>query len=261
MNAEIKLITPAIATGLLKLNTNNRPLDERTIAVYADDMKNGRWRENGESIIITDLPRLGSGQHRLFATIRSGFSWKAVVVREVPDSSFPTLDTGKKRSAGNVLSCAGHKNAVALAATLTAIEAFAEAKIYLFTGKRSTSRIDELIGQYPDADVAIDLAKPIQSALNGSLALMAGALYWGLKIDEPLTVQFATQLASGAGLYAGCPALALRNAILKPRDSSFARGHTAALIAKALTAHLSGKEFKVIRIGESEEFPRITRQA
>ena len=68
MKIETVLITPAMATELLKTNSNNRPVKEKRILKYAKDMLEGNWiAETGETIKVLLNGKLGDGQHRLMA--------------------------------------------------------------------------------------------------------------------------------------------------------------------------------------------------
>ncbi len=68
------LITPEIASELLKANTINRRIKESVVGYLAGEMKNGNFVYNGESIIVSDTGRLLDGQHRLLAIKYSGVS-------------------------------------------------------------------------------------------------------------------------------------------------------------------------------------------
>src|SRR4051812_40935726 len=109
ISACVTTITPALAQEWLKLNTKNRVLRPHRVSTFARDMKMGRWMLNGEAITFSDLGRLLNGQHRLHACVEANRSFETVVMRGVPDKSFPTIDTGGKRTAGDVLGMSGIK--------------------------------------------------------------------------------------------------------------------------------------------------------
>lgn len=58
-------------------NSKNRPLDEAHVRKLAQDLLNGHWRFNGETIVIGDRGQVLSGQHRLLALILAVRLWKA----------------------------------------------------------------------------------------------------------------------------------------------------------------------------------------
>uniref|UniRef100_A0A6M3JWV9 Uncharacterized protein n=1 Tax=viral metagenome TaxID=1070528 RepID=A0A6M3JWV9_9ZZZZ len=79
LKATIVLITPEVAKELLKGNCENRKLNEKTIAQYADDMRRGRWGGHGQGITTGMNGLLVDGQHRLMAIVRTGLAQTMVV--------------------------------------------------------------------------------------------------------------------------------------------------------------------------------------
>ena len=88
IQARLEKITPQIAEEYLKHNINNyRALSERRVNTYAEDMRNGCWQANGESIVFAEDGTLRNGQHRLKAVIKSGTTVPMLVVRGVSNDS------------------------------------------------------------------------------------------------------------------------------------------------------------------------------
>lgn len=106
--AQFEIITPLDAHKFLNNNHSNRPLDIRRVARYAREMRLGRWMVNGDTIKICSDGTLLDGQHRLEAITRSDTTIEYLVVRDLPKEIFATLDAGKNRSGGDVLSIQGH---------------------------------------------------------------------------------------------------------------------------------------------------------
>lgn len=118
MKTKTILITPELATELLKGNIANRPPSRSFITDYARQMKAGLWfEETGEAIKITSDGRLVDGQQRLMALIMAGVSLNFLVT-EVPNDAFKYIDSGKKRTAGDLFACSGVPNYVNIAAGL-----------------------------------------------------------------------------------------------------------------------------------------------
>ncbi len=69
------LVTPELARLWLSKNDGNRPIDERRVQDFEEDMLAGRWRKKGGiPIIITSSGELRNGQHRLTALVRANCS-------------------------------------------------------------------------------------------------------------------------------------------------------------------------------------------
>lgn len=116
MQAKVEVITLAYAKQLLEQNPTNRPISEKTVQRYANDMKAGRWLNNGQSIVVAENGELLDGQHRLHAIIVAQTPISALVVRNVPRNTFATMDSGKPRSLADVLAIEGYDHANTLAA-------------------------------------------------------------------------------------------------------------------------------------------------
>lgn len=109
MNASVMSITPEMAKEMLANNKINRKLDRGRVAMYAADMKAGKWELNGEAIVFYCNGNLKDGQHRLNAIIESGIPVKMLVVTDVPNDSI-IHDRGKIRTVANVLDLAGYES-------------------------------------------------------------------------------------------------------------------------------------------------------
>ena len=102
-------------------NTTNRPFVSSWADTLAQEILRGRWRANGETIIIGKRGAVLSGQHRLIALIRAVELWNAdrdkypfwkteptidTVLStgvEEEDVVVNTIDTGKTRSLSDVI--------------------------------------------------------------------------------------------------------------------------------------------------------------
>lgn len=259
MKTEIRLITPEFAGELLKLNINNRPLDLRIVGQYAEKMRSGQWKENGEGIVVTDKPRLGSGQHRLHAVIQSLKSYRAVLVTGVPDEAFPTLDTGKGRTSANILTCAGYKNSVKVAATISAIQAYSAGKRSAWCGTGGADVVANAVDLYGDLSEVIGLAERVRKNAGGRSSIFSAALYLMAYFNRELMLDFAEKVATGIGLTRGDPETVLRARIM--RDSidkaKLGRADYAALVAIAVNAKLSGRQILNLKFSEDHVFPVI----
>lgn len=108
-------ITPEIAEAYLANNSKNRNINKANLYFLIAELENGRFKYNGESIIISKNGNLLDGQHRLMAIAKSKIGAYINVVTDVEDSSMPTIDTGANRTSGNVFAINGVSNANAIA--------------------------------------------------------------------------------------------------------------------------------------------------
>ncbi|MEM6734495.1 MAG: hypothetical protein AAF620_00355 [Bacteroidota bacterium] len=112
-------VTPEMAAELLKTNNEgNRKITKAASKFITEQMKEGAWKITGETIQISDQGRLIDGQHRLFGVIRSNTTQKFLIVKGVPDANQTVIDTGKSRTAGDVLYMHGIPNHTIAAAII-----------------------------------------------------------------------------------------------------------------------------------------------
>lgn len=96
MRTEIKMITPELATEMLKHNKSNRTLRKYKVLQYAHDMQNGKWNLTGQGITFGKDGSLLDGQHRLHAIKFSKVSIPMLVVYDA--DVVGTYDCGLTRS-------------------------------------------------------------------------------------------------------------------------------------------------------------------
>src|SRR5687768_7089981 len=116
-------IDPDTAELLLSKNLGNRPINIQRVAKLAEEMAAGRWVFNGDAIRFNGNG-LVDGQHRLKAVIKSGVSIDTLLVEGLDHNVFPTIDTGKPRSAADTLATAGESRCKSTAATLKLVDRY-----------------------------------------------------------------------------------------------------------------------------------------
>lgn len=104
---EEMVVTPFLAAALfLRNDEKNRKLRADKLKIYAQDIVDGYWRVNGESIKVRRDGVLGDGQHRLAAILIKGIPIKTFVGFNFEKEDLDTVDQGIQRSAGTQLSMA-----------------------------------------------------------------------------------------------------------------------------------------------------------
>lgn len=188
-------ISPKLAAQYLQQNRFNRPLSRGVIADYVAAMVAGEWLLNGESIKFDREGWLVDGQHRLAAILKSNRTIPFVVIRGLDPEVFKTLDTGKKRSAGDVLAIKGVKNPNAVGGAMRLLHRTLSDE--LGHKKRITnSQLEDLRREHwrfvelaEEADHA-----PYSTELLTCSGLMF-AFYMAVSVDEPRARAFFRALA------------------------------------------------------------------
>jgi hypothetical protein len=260
MKTRIEKIGPEQARIYLEGNVINRPLSRFQVQKYATVMQQGRWRLNGEPIIIASDGTLLDGQHRLYAIIQAGVHVDCLVVADVPREVFSTLGTGSKRSASDLAAMLGCKNATWVASTLSCLYRF-EMGLIEYAASAPNDKISELLSRYPEAPsvTAETGASPIKQFF--SIGIFSGFYIWLSRRYPVEAGEFFGQLKTGVGLVAGSPVLLFRERMMGVKRGKVRLQHreVVALLIKAWNAHLSGKWPKILKHTASgpaaEEFP------
>lgn len=220
---EVVLMTPALARELLRHNTCNRPISERSIINYSRDMAAvpTRWQFNGDTIKIAEDGSLLDGQHRLQAVVRSNTSHYMALIRDLPRETQDTMDAGRKRTAADMLSLHGEANAHVLGAVLRRVWMLqnGDAK-FKHNATPTSSELKAVLEQFPDIRRAADIACRTYSAFRYIPASVVGTSYHMLsQVDTrgEVVPWFFQRIADGADLQLGHPILALRNRAMSDR--------------------------------------------
>jgi hypothetical protein len=121
VRSRVQTITPARAAELLEANTTNRPLSRPVVRSFAEAMRRGEWLVTHQGIAFDVNGVLVDGQHRLAAIIEAERPVELTVFSEVAEGTFDVLDTGKRRTAADVLAIEGEKNSTMLAAMVRTV--------------------------------------------------------------------------------------------------------------------------------------------
>ncbi len=257
--AEWLLVSPTKAEQWLKrFNTGNRLINRRIVDAYASDMRAGKWRANGETIIFSSTGRLLDGQHRLMALIKADISIMFLITRGVEDDAFVTIDRGVGRSIGTVLHLKGQKNAYRVAAVARWVLVLDED-----LGSKSPTTeamIERAIEEHPLILKYAGSVKNVGAIKRLTAPAMAQVVLCAEVYGESRIDSFIDSFGSGEGLHRGDPVFAFREWILmspakRPTPESYAM-----VAGKCLLAYCTGREMKVIRFGPTERMPRFKRR-
>ena len=121
MKATVITLTPQLAKDYLARNIENRKVNKTNLNFCINQMINGKWKENGEPIIIDANGVIKDGQHRLIACIEAKYSFRVPVISNVDPNVMDTIDTGRNRTASDVLHLEGFKYCSLVASSIKTI--------------------------------------------------------------------------------------------------------------------------------------------
>ena len=184
----IETITPESAKLYLGMNTNNRNVCKARVIEYLEQMRRGQWRLSPDAITFDTEGILINGQHRMLALVAYGKPLLFLVGRNYPKDTFSIIDTGKNRTAGDVLQVKGVKRPKLVAAIIRRRFALKEKKVCMDGtnehggGYHSTRAINnqEIFEQYLKMQDLYDNILNDATAINSSSGTLVTSEIGGL---------------------------------------------------------------------------------
>jgi hypothetical protein len=275
MRGAVEKITPREAEAILEAvkddpHTRNRPVKDVHVEWLASMMKAGKWRTNGEPILLDEDGLLLDGQHRLWAVVHSQVAIETWVTRGVPREHFATIDTGATRTTADVLGIRGEANSATLAAVLGWLYRYEQGK--MLAGTKASGFSQEtavmLLRKHSGIRDMVTWANaqrlhPVLSKIPPSALAF---LKYVFSLHKPNKAEdFFKEVCDARLDQIGSPTETLRNWLLK-KDQSRARAQimagtlmTMAITVKAWAAYLADDKPKLFvwhRTGANpESFP------
>lgn len=226
VESKVVLITPELAQEWLKKNTNNRRLKERSVDFLAEEIRNGSYELNGESICFSESGQLKDGQHRLAAIVKAGIPVKSVVVTGISDNS-SVYDRGVKRSLSDTMKIEGWGAQFYSTATIAFVSMhFKRFHEHDYTAKIPDYKIKEFINNHlktvDEVYWTVLTKKHIKNTLGIANATIALAIFYALEygISHEVITRFVDVV--NTGLYSKdseTSAIYLRNKIIALRTA------------------------------------------
>lgn len=269
MHSSIRRVTPELALKWLECNDYNRPLSKSFVATLAKAIERGEWQVTHQGIAFDEDGTLIDGQHRLAAIVKSGIPVDIMVTEGVPRRAFTVMDTGRKRTARDVLSLAKETNSTHLAAALRGLYLYKKGQGAQWSGASSQISNDQLLAlleEHPRMREAVAHGIAINRGMK--ITITAASVGWYVTSQERPDIDqsdWREGLITGANLAPGDPRLTLRNTMLnlasgkvvRRRDNS--REHLLYYL-KAWNAWVEGRSIKILRRSPGEQMPQVTRK-
>jgi hypothetical protein len=265
----VELITPELAARLLENNVRNRTVRPRGVDELARAMRAGDYDGlNGETLKLDDEGYVVDGQHRLKAIVKSSVSTPMVVIRGVPGEAWETVDTGRKRTFGDVLSRRGEINANSLAAATRWSWIHDRGELANATNNlASHAELSRYLEANPGLREAVveTLTLTKGGVLGGMNAMAAAMVYACYRNDPDEAAEFFSRLKTGDQIAKGDGLFELREALIRHKTTAKDRRVgsivIAALIIKAFNIWRAGEPIQLLgwRRGgkQREDFPTL----
>ncbi|AUR89673.1 hypothetical protein NVP1131O_04 [Vibrio phage 1.131.O._10N.222.49.A8] len=254
-------ITPEIAKEILKKNIKNRKLNKSHVSRLANEMLSGNWSYTGDAIKVSTDDVLVDGQHRLEAVISSGVSIDIELITGVSKDSFSKIDSGLKRSAGQVVQMSGMKNpnnVAAIAKVMLNIKDNGGVNgNFAITAKRYSNCAihSEAERIHDDLDESQIIPKMKKEKINTPTQ---AAMFWlYMNNDKDLVNDFVDHVSNGLFSSSDDPCKRLKDKLTDMRGSTSMLFATTAmaLTFKAWNAFVEGKKIKRLSHSVESAFP------
>lgn len=272
MEFSIETITPQMADKYLAMSPENRvtKTTTRVANTYAEAMKRGEWRLNGECIVFDKEGRPLDGHHRLIAVTIAGIPVTFSVCRGVDREAFTTYNCGLRTNLAQILGMKQVKNSNLIMGMIGInINLCNTGRIRANNGMSSgstrtvTSDYNVYIADQKAYDDTAELANRLNAYGKVLKTTWIGGVYYFLTHKggyTPLEVLPFFEALCHLETSGVTPCDTLRNFIIRHRMSNMKieDGFLAALLIKTWNAYITGRTMKQIRFNqEIEDYPKF----
>lgn len=242
-------VSPQQAESWLAHNRNNRTLRPQVVSRYARDMANGNWHYTGEAIKFDVEGNLLDGQHRLQAIVEAGESIETEVVTGLTRESQDLMDTGLKRSPGDMLQLHGYQYWNMMAAAAKIALGF---EVGALTTRRfvpTSAEIRQWVEQHPSIVASCEVANALAQRADVRPSLLAYTHWVFSEIDREAADEFWGGVSTKVGLTPGDPRLALANrmADLRRQRVKLPEDAYLSMIYRSWNAYRQGRPLQLVR--------------
>jgi len=265
----VRWVTPDIAAKFIEFvdephHRNKRP---RKIEELTRILTEGYFLFNGDTLRFSSTGRLIDGQNRCHACVKSGVPFLAIIVQDLSDEVFGTIDQNAARTFRDLLKYMGIPNAAAFAPVVAHILDYENGVALGGGGERKTTISNDqkqsVMARHKSIGKSVKFVLANKEKCTGIAnrrSSIIAAHYFASRSNPALANSFVTGLLKGCNLSDDSPILALRQKLLnsmgenKTNDTRLTKNEAVLLIFKALNLHLEGSTKKLQRGGE---FPSV----
>jgi hypothetical protein len=222
--------TPEMCKYILEHhNSNNRDLKRRNVDHILNEIGNGNWAFNGETIGFDENGDLTNGQHRLTSISEGEVSLVIPTFTNLDPDVFKTIDTGQTRTPSDVLAIDGIENSSEASATVKFVNDIVN-NCFNNTnkGRKHTLSNTDVLEYYSKLgedkiQEAIEFFNNTKSRAGSPLGLqkkfVTGFHYVLTTINPEKGQEFMDKLMTGTNITEGCPIKLLREKLFTAKTS------------------------------------------
>lgn len=253
MDINLESVTPEKAALYLSMNTKNRAISSSRVKSLAGAMKNGDWQNNGDTIRFDNKGNLIDGQHRLSAIIDCGIDQEMIVVRGLDSDTFTTIDSGKARTAGDILSVDGikyHHTAASISRLFLNWKKCGNPHFIRPENKPTSTQIYDFAKGNDLLERACIASEKLRKIITPSVMGFVYVSSISDGISEDKVSDFFNRLNQPKPDDFGGVIMMLRDRLMQDKNSKsrMTKQELTAIVIKALRHWLSGSEVKSLRV-------------
>lgn len=239
------IVTPEMAMRFLEANHLNRPLAHGHVERITTQIREGKWRFNGDTIKIAEGGDILDGQHRLWAVIESKTPVETIIVTGIERDAFATIDTIRKpRSLGDTVALSGnarYRNAIGAALSwLIRWQTHCLENYKAPKNRIENSDIEQALVDNPGIVRAVERAHSVRNVAN--VSIIGFLFYIVTNRKEELGERLITTLADPAGVGITDPFFKLRQYFVSDHHKRKEPVVTIAIALKAINAAALNKQ-------------------
>lgn len=212
----IELVTPELAEKMLASSKGNRSISKKRVEQYARMMSEGKWAMVS-MVIVDEDGHLMDGHHRLMAVTKANVYVFMIVVRGAKREWMPFIDSGRIRSAADMMAVCESTAGMTSLNEIAAIAGFA-----IRIGNKDINEIvdrDTMANWIVDnRDAIAGVVSAVKYIRRNHLKFTAGFSYAIMKIKEVSKMSvdaFLDKIATGEMLAKDNPVYQLRKYLIE----------------------------------------------
>lgn len=231
IKSEIITITPDMAKKWLKeKNHHNRIINKPNVTFLKNQILEGSWEPDADSIDFSERGHLLDGQHTLHAIIEANIPVERLVIYNKKESSKNVMNTGKMRSFTDVITLNfrdvkyAHNIASAVSFTLSYDRDAISGMMYGSKRDKKPNNV-HVVNFLKETPEFFGFIEDTMKLYHNSDKLVTAKLFCGLKwlcdqANKEKSDSFFHKLAIGTGIDDGDPVGALRNLIIRQKTGT-----------------------------------------
>lgn len=241
-------LTPSKCQKMLELHQDvveksgqhalNRIINDNWVAQLATHMTNGTFvADNGESIKVAASGRVLDGQHRLWASVNSGCSFKTALAEGYTEAEaekvFITCDIGRSKKPGDFLAAGGMTYTGIVPAAARLIMSY---NLHKSLTKKHMFTTPDIVGYARNNETRlIDTAAFVAKHRCHAPISVVGAWHYLMhEKNQEEAAKFVEDLSTGSGIGKGDPVHALRERLIQSKANKTHRINSSAVFALGL---------------------------